>query len=67
MSKKLKDLKQKTRSAAKGGGNGQIFERFVNAHNARVASGNQSPSKAMAESGRRFADGFGESIRETTG
>lgn len=54
MSKKLRNLKQKTRSAAKGGRNGQIFEKFVNAHNARI----QSPSRAMAKSGADFADGF---------
>lgn len=68
MSKKLKDLKQKTRSAARGGRNGQIFERFVNAHNARVAEGAgiQSPSRAMAASGRHFAEGFSEAIHKTT-
>ena len=54
MSKKLRNLKQKTRSAAKGGWNGQIFEKFVNEHNARI----QSPSRAMNESGAHFAEGF---------
>lgn len=61
MSKKLKKLKQKTRSAAKGGRNGQIFERFVNAHNAQI----QSPARTMAESGAAFAEGFKEGVRRT--
>ena len=67
MSKKLKNLKQKTRSAAKGGRNGQIFERFVAAHNARI----QSLAAAMAESGAHFAEGFSagtaRAYREITG
>jgi hypothetical protein len=61
MSKKLRNLKQKTRSAAKGGRNGQIFERFVNAHNARV----QSPSATMEETGAAFAEGFRQGVRST--
>ena len=67
MSKKLKNLKKKTRSAAKGGRNGQIFERFIAAHNARI----QSPATAMAESGAHFAEGFSagtaQAYREITG
>ena len=59
MSKKLRNLKQKTRNAAKGGRNGQIFERFVNAHNARV----QSPGTAMEEASTAFAEGFRQGVR----
>lgn len=62
MSKKLRNLKQKTRSAAKGGRNGQIFERFVNAHNARVQSGRA----AMEEAGAAFAEGFRQGVRKGT-
>ena len=61
MSKKLRNLKQKTRSAAKGGKNGQMFEKFVNAHNARE----QSPSVAVEESGAAFAEGFRQGVRST--
>ena len=67
MSKKPRNLKQKTRSAARGGKNGQIFERFIAAHNARI----QSPATAMAESGAHFAEGFSAGTarahREITG
>lgn len=59
MSKKLRNLKQKTRSAAKGGRNGQIFEKFANAHNARV----QSSKAAMEEAGAAFAGGFRQGQR----
>lgn len=61
MSKKLRNLKQKTRSAARGGRNGQIFEKFVNAHNARV----QSSKAAMEETGAAFAEGFRQGVRST--
>lgn len=66
MSKKLRDLKHKTRSAAKGGRNGQIFERFANAHNARVTAGVQSPRREFEERGAAFAEGFREGIRKAT-
>lgn len=69
MSKKLKDLKHKTRNAVRGGRNGKVFEKFVNEFNARAAqaAGIQSPSRAKAASGRHFAEGFSETIHETTG
>ena len=65
MSKKLKDLKQKTRTAARGGRNGQIFERFVNAHNARVAAGDRGAVTAIEERSAAFEDGFGEGDHRT--
>ena len=61
MSKKLRNLKQKTRSAAHGGRNGKIFERFMNEHNARA----QSSRAAFEEAGAAFAEGFRQGVRST--
>ena len=47
MSKKLRKIKKEARNAAKGGRNGKIFERFMNAHNAQMQSSRQAFEQAV--------------------